>query len=152
MNYWVGQKVHSDFSKTAYGKTRTNFVSNPILGLTQKACLVPFSFLFLMSWEDLDQVSMWLFKCAFGKTTLPIVSTLKSLSSQQLVQLCRWNWENSFCLVYGWYKQLVMDEWWFGQYWGVMSFRISFQIPYYFRVDIAYSFSRPCIIIHSFFT
>ena len=42
MNYWVGQKVHSDFSITAYGKTRTNFVSNPILAFTQKACLVPF--------------------------------------------------------------------------------------------------------------
>ena len=30
-NYWVGPKVHSGFPVTSYGKTRTNFLANPIL-------------------------------------------------------------------------------------------------------------------------
>lgn len=29
-DYWVGQKVRSGFSVTSYGKTRTNFLVNPI--------------------------------------------------------------------------------------------------------------------------
>ena len=29
-DYRVGQKVHSGFSVTSYGKTRTNFLINPI--------------------------------------------------------------------------------------------------------------------------
>ena len=28
--YWVGQKVHLGFSVTSYGKTRTNFLANPV--------------------------------------------------------------------------------------------------------------------------
>ena len=30
-SYWVGQKVHLDFSVPSYGKIRTNFLANPIL-------------------------------------------------------------------------------------------------------------------------
>ena len=28
--YWVGQEVHLGFSVTSYGKTRTNFLANPV--------------------------------------------------------------------------------------------------------------------------
>ena len=29
--YWVGQKVHLDFSLRCYGKSQTNLLANPIL-------------------------------------------------------------------------------------------------------------------------
>ena len=32
---WVGQKTHLDFSVTAYGQTRMNFLANPIFCFIQ---------------------------------------------------------------------------------------------------------------------
>ena len=36
IKYWVGQKVHSGFSITSYGKTQINFLANPIF--SQEIC------------------------------------------------------------------------------------------------------------------
>ena len=35
MLYWVGQKIHSNFSITCYGKTLMNFLANPVPPLHQ---------------------------------------------------------------------------------------------------------------------
>ena len=34
MEYWVGQKVHLDFSLNWYGKTQTKFLANPVNALS----------------------------------------------------------------------------------------------------------------------
>ena len=47
ISYWVGQKVHSDFSITSYRKTQMNFLANPAypLGPAKIKSLVISSFL-----------------------------------------------------------------------------------------------------------
>ena len=40
-SYWDGQKVHLSFSVTASGKTRTNFLANPIDSLLILISLSP---------------------------------------------------------------------------------------------------------------
>lgn len=34
MEYWVGHKVHLDFSLSWYGKTQNNFLANPVNALS----------------------------------------------------------------------------------------------------------------------